>query len=475
MTAQILVVDDIPANIKLLEAKLNSEYYEVISAADGMTAYDMAKQHKPDLILLDVMMPGIDGFETCRKLKDDVEVSHIPVVMVTALSDISDRVNGLEAGADDFITKPINDTALFARVRSLVRIKVLMDELRLRDKTGMQIGIADNEGNSFTSDVSGSHIILIDDDMVQNKTMNNLLSNEYKVSIIDDMSNATKNIESFGDDIDIILISTQLSDADGLRIATNIKSIESIRHVPVVMMVDEDEKDIMIKGLELGVNDYLMLPVDENEMRARVKTQIRRKKYQDALKKNYHASLSMAITDSLTGLFNRHYLDAHLQNMVQQSLANGKPLSAMIMDMDDFKLVNDDYGHKSGDEVLQQLSKIIIDSVRSSDLAARFGGEEFVILLPETDFISTYELADRMRRKIQDNAFNVSHEIGIIHKTTSVGIATLDLNGDTGTDLLKRADEALYISKSQGKNCVNPLPKYAVAASAENTLLESGF
>ncbi len=169
MTAQILVVDDVPANIKLLEAKLSSEYYDVITATDGFEALEKVKLFEPDLILLDVMMPGMDGFEVCHKLKSDSEVSHIPVVMVTALSEKSDRLKGLEAGADDFITKPINDMALFARVKSLIRIKTLLDELRLRDKTSLEMGISTEETNSFISDVSGAKILLVDDDAVQAK------------------------------------------------------------------------------------------------------------------------------------------------------------------------------------------------------------------------------------------------------------------------------------------------------------------
>ena len=259
MTAQILVVDDIPANVKLLEAKLNSEYYDVLTADNGEAAIEMVKEHKPDLVLLDVMMPGIDGFETCRRLKADAAVSHIPVVMVTALSDISDRVNGLEAGADDFITKPINDTALFARVRSLVRIKVLMDELRLRDKTGAQMGVLDDSENSFTSDVSGSHIVLIDDDMVQTKKMYETLIDSYRVTVIENPAEAVDSITALGKDIDIVLVSTQFYDVDGLRLATQIKNIEPIRHVPIVLLVDEQETDLMLKGLELGINDYLCL------------------------------------------------------------------------------------------------------------------------------------------------------------------------------------------------------------------------
>ncbi len=474
MTAQILVVDDIPANVKLLEAKLNSEYYDVLTATNGEAAIAMVKEHKPDLVLLDVMMPGIDGFETCRRLKADPTVSHIPVVMVTALSDISDRVVGLEAGADDFITKPINDTALFARVRSLVRIKVLMDELRLRDKTGAQMGVLDESENSFTSDVSGSHIVLIDDDMVQSKKMYETLIASYRVTLIEKPEEAIDRISVLGKDIDIILVSTQFYDVDGLRLATQIKNIEPIRHVPIVLLVDEQETDLMLKGLELGINDYLVVPVDANEMQARIKTQIRRKKYQDALKSNYKTSISLAMTDQLTGLYNRHYMDAHLQNMVQQSLANGKPLSALLMDMDHFKLVNDNYGHNVGDEVLKQLADVIISTVRSSDLAARYGGEEFVVLLPETDFNEAYELGERMRRNIEANAFQVSHEIGTLYKTTSVGVAAFNIEGDTGEELIKRADEGLYAAKEAGRNRVCPLPE-ALMSDMKSAHLQSGF
>ena len=119
MSARILVVDDIEANVRLLEAKLSAEYYEVLTASDGPTALAMAARDKPDIVLLDVMMPGMDGFEVCRRLKDDPETRHIPVVLVTALDGRADRVSGLDAGADEFLTKPIDDVLLFARVRSL--------------------------------------------------------------------------------------------------------------------------------------------------------------------------------------------------------------------------------------------------------------------------------------------------------------------------------------------------------------------
>ena len=475
MTGLILVVDDVPANVKLLEAKLTNEYYDVITAKDGYEAIAQTKAKKPDLILLDVMMPGIDGFETCRQIKADPEVSHIPVVMVTALSEPSDRVAGLEAGADDFITKPINDTALFARVRSLVRIKVLIDELRLRDKSGSQLGMSASDF-ALNLDVSGSRLMIIDDDIVQSRRMVERLSQiGYRVAHFSDHKEALQESRTIND-LDLVFISTQLADIDGLRLATQFKAIEQLRHVPIIMLVDEEDQSIMLKALELGVNDYLITPVDFNEMFARVKTQIRRKKYQEALKSNYQESVSMAVTDGLTRLYNRHYLDTHLKNLVRQAAEQQRPLSLVLMDMDHFREVNNTYGHDVGDQVLRQLSTIIVNCIRSADLAARYGGEEFVVLMPETDAMRAYEAAERLRKAVEAAAFEIAHPASPLKKTISIGYATMEPN-DTPESLLKRADVALYQVKNSGRNKVLPLPNgnYELPPSRQVAREELGY
>src|SRR5450755_1084737 len=143
MTARVLVVDDILSNVKLLEAKLTAEYFEVVSAFNGLECLAKMDAAPPDIVLLDVMMPGMDGFEVCRRIKNNPKTAHVPVVMVTALDQPSDRVAGLQAGADDFLTKPVDDAALFARVRSLVRLKMMTDELRMRESTGQSMGLVD--------------------------------------------------------------------------------------------------------------------------------------------------------------------------------------------------------------------------------------------------------------------------------------------------------------------------------------------
>lgn len=475
MTGLILVVDDVPANVKLLEAKLSAEYYDVVTAKDGYEAIEQTKAKKPDLILLDVMMPGIDGFETCRQIKQDPEVSHIPIVMVTALSDPSDRVQGLEAGADDFITKPINDTALFARVRSLVRMKVLIDELRLRDKSGTQMGMSASDF-SINMNIGSAHLVLIDDDVVQSRRLSEkLTASGYTVKQFSAHKEALDYVRS-APVIDMVFISTQLADIDGLRLATQFKAIEQVRHVPIIMLVDEEEQHLMLKALELGVNDYLLMPVDLNEMFARVKTQIRRKKYQEALKSNYQESVSMAVTDGLTKLYNRHYLDTHLKNLMKQHGEQGRSLSLSMMDMDHFKKVNDTYGHNVGDEVLIALANIITQTIRSADLAARYGGEEFVVLMPETDPSRAFEACERIRKAVEAHEFIVSHPESPIRKTISIGFATSEPS-DTTESLMKRADLALYESKHNGRNRVTPVaePPYELPPMRQVAREELGF
>ena len=169
MTGRVLVVDDIPANVKLLEARLGAEYFEVVTALSGEEALAACARAVPDIVLLDVMMPGMDGFEVCRQLKGDARTAHVPIIMVTALSDAEDRVRGLEAGADDFLTKPVNDVALFARVRSLVRLKMMMDEWRLRESTSGQLGMLVSTDSVQNQSAEHARVLVIEDSTIRSE------------------------------------------------------------------------------------------------------------------------------------------------------------------------------------------------------------------------------------------------------------------------------------------------------------------
>ena len=305
--------------------------------------------------------------------------------------------------------------------------------------------------------MTGAGVLLVDDDEVQGKQIMAKLSEAYKMEWVTDPEQAIGKAKE--GNFDAIVISTLLSNSDGLRLASQFKSQEETRNMPLLVLVDEDDQRAMFKALEMGINDYLTVPVDKNEMTVRLRTQIRRRRYQEALKSQYQKSISMALTDGLTGLYNRHYLNTHLDNMVQQALKNGKPLALMIMDMDHFKSVNDTYGHDVGDMILKQLAVRIAQTSRSTDLAARFGGEEFVLLMPETDPQAALGAANRIREVIEVTPFSIGPDGKSLQKTVSIGVASLHPEGDSAESLLKRADEALYSAKHSGRNTVKVATK----------------
>src|SRR5262245_50178709 len=183
MTARVLVVDDIPANVKLLEARLSAEYFDVLTAASGDEALAICARAECDIVLLDVMMPEMDGFEVCRRLKSSSATHHIPVVMVTALDQPADRLRGLEAGADDFLTKPVSDVALIARVRSLSRLNLMTDELRMRAVTSREIGIESPEREAVAEAGRNGSILVVDDRAASAERLQTMLAGEHRVEI----------------------------------------------------------------------------------------------------------------------------------------------------------------------------------------------------------------------------------------------------------------------------------------------------
>ncbi len=451
MTARVLVVDDILSNVKLLEAKLTSEYFDVVTAFSGVEALGKMEECDPDIVLLDVMMPGMDGFEVCRRIKANPKTAHIPVVMVTALDQPSDRVAGLEAGADDFLTKPVDDAALFARVRSLVRLKMMTDELRMREATGQGMGLVDPAASFSESGIVG-RILMIEDRADSAAWFAQALRRENDVSCVDTFEEALVRVR--GGDYDLIIVSLGMRGFDGLRLCSQLRSLPEGRHVPILVVVTDGDKRKLHQALEMGVNDYLTRPVDTNELVARVRTQLRKKRYADRLRHNVQLSLEMAITDQLTGLHNRRYMARHLDNLISQAQRSGKPLAFVIMDIDFFKLVNDTYGHDIGDEVLQEFARRISANVRGCDLACRYGGEEFVVVMPDTDVPYAYSIAERLRKSIETTPVPISRAPEKLAITVSIGIAGSGGAGDTSDALLRRADQALYNAKNGGRNRV---------------------
>ncbi|MEL7273083.1 MAG: PleD family two-component system response regulator [Pseudomonadota bacterium] len=453
MTARVLVVDDIAANIKLLEARLIAEYFEVLTATNGPDALEICQSGQCDMVLLDVMMPGMDGYEVCRRLKADARTAHLPVIMVTALDQPSDKLEGLEAGADEFLTKPVNDLALTTRVKSLARLKMVTDELMLRVSTSQNLGIQDAAPHLLDEKKGrDGKLLVVDDRPSSYERITQTLAREHEVVVI---TNPQEALFRLADErFDLTIISLSIENFDALRLCSQMRSLDRTRLVPIVLLAQEEDHPQLIRGIDLGVNDYVMRPVEPNELLARVRTQVRRKRLNDKLRDSVQQTMEMAVKDSLTGLNNRRFFDSHMRSLFDRAHLADKPLSLIIMDIDHFKAVNDTHGHQAGDDVLRTFAERIGRNVRGNDMACRFGGEEFVIVMPDTDQQLAFVVADRMRREIAAHPFIVNGGALQIPITVSAGVSSYLGAQDTADAMLGRADGALYEAKRAGRNQV---------------------
>src|SRR5947207_3277642 len=267
MSARILVVDDVPANVKLLEARLSAEYFDVLTASSGAEALQICQRAECDIILLDVMMPDMDGFEVCRALKSNPATHFIPVVMVTALDSPADRVRGLEAGADDFLTKPVADVVLIARVRSLTRLKMMTDELRMRAITSLEIGVQAPERDAIADPGKGGRILLVDDRRSSYERLAPVLSAEHAVDVEPNPAEAL--FHAAEGDYDLLIVSLSLENFDGLRLCSQARSLERTRQLPILAISATDNNARLLRRLEIGANDYPLPTVRQDHLLAR--------------------------------------------------------------------------------------------------------------------------------------------------------------------------------------------------------------
>jgi len=456
MPGRILVVDDIPTSRLLARAKLTAAYYDVLEAESGERALETAREEQPDMILLDVIMPGIDGFETCRQLKGAPETEHIPVVMLTALDNVEDRTRGLEAGADDFLSKPFDDIALLSRVNSLTRMKMMIDELRLRDSTTTGLGLGSVLGLEAGLSYGDAQVLLVTCD----RPLATEIASEIRRHLGSAVELAAGEAETRAlmrsNSYDAFVIGTDLADGEPMRIAAMLRGHPETRQAALMMMVHPEDREAARLALDMGVSDYLTLPPDYPEMAARMKVQLRRKYYSDQLRNTMRESMRLAVTDPLTGLYNRRYSNAHLDTMIARSPHWQGGLAAMVLDLDRFKQINDTHGHSAGDAVLIEFARRLRENVRSIDLVSRIGGEEFLVVMPDIQPDTATAAAERIRNAVESPGFTLEGEGAEkveLSVTVSIGLALLRVE-ETGAALLRRADTALYTSKTTGRNIV---------------------
>jgi two-component system cell cycle response regulator len=457
MSARILVVDDLAPNRNLLDVKLSAEYYDVLTASSGEEAIEIAKKERLDLIMMDIIMPGgMNGFEATKILKTDPFLYHIPIIMVTALEESKDRVRGLEAGADDFITKPIDDFNLTARVRSLLRLKMTTDQLM--SHTGHS---AENCRPMFEKiQMRKGRVLLIGDENGQPARISKMIGDSHEVVVECDPAEAMRKAKS---NFDLVIVSLVAKSFDGLRLCASLRFSAETRDTPILVIGNAEDQSTFVKAYDLGVNDSIMRPIEAQELRARMTTLLRRKFYADSLKENFNEDLEMVISDPLTGLGNRRFFDRQVEPLFEGLKENGEDFSILVFDIDHFKRVNDMLGHDMGDQILKEVAARIVTNMRAIDIVSRYGGEEFMIAMPGTRQDDAFLAAERVRQSMGGTPIFVDGQGLSI--TTSCGVAQV-APGEQLREVFRRADTALYQAKRNGRNQVAVADTIAATSSA---------
>jgi two-component system cell cycle response regulator len=450
---KILIVDDDPINVKLLVSMLSGNNYDMRRAYDGQEALDIIGSEHPDLILLDIMMPKIDGYRVLEILKSGAATRDIPVILITALNSVEDKVKGMDLGADEFLNKPVNRTELLARVKSLLRLKEYQEQLTTHAKTEQSFltHAALGEGTADRDDTP--RILLVEDNEKDASLIQNILGGkEYSITHTASGEDAMEIAQ--GSRVDLVLLDLLLPNMSGFEVCSRLKESEATKNIQVLMVTCLDDLASKIKGIDSGADDYLVKPVNRQELEVRVRSLIRKKEYLDRLSARYETALSAAITDKLTGLYNNTYFKHYLGLEMKRSRRQDQQLALIMIDVDNFKQFNDVHGHMAGDVVLQEIAALIKKSIRDIDFSARYGGEEFSVIIPNAHRKCASLVAERIRQAIAAHQFSLPGAQGSDTLTVSQGLAIFPEDALSMEDLIQKADLELYKAKHAGKNCV---------------------
>ncbi|MDJ0859725.1 MAG: diguanylate cyclase [Dinoroseobacter sp.] len=454
MSGTILVIDDVATNRIVMKVKLASACYSVLLAETGREGLQIAREEQPDLILLDVVMPEMDGFSVCKRLKADPVTSSIPVIMITSLDDTDTRLRGLASGADEFLSKPLSEVTLLARVRSLLRSHSKAAELIAQTRTPELGGFVEERAKYDPPRADCVSLILAPDGVGSN------WANGLRRRIREDVRilSRTEALEASKDQAQVFVIEADSARPDeGIDILSELRSRPATQHAGQIFVVREGEAALAARALDMGADEVVYAPVSIDEMALRLRAQMQRKQDEDRMRDEMSERLRLAVIDPLTGLYNRRFGMSQLGSLAGESIREARDFAVLLLDFDFFKSVNDHYGHAAGDQVLRETAAGVRRHLRSLDIVARIGGEEFMIVLPDTDLSTATQVAERLRRRIEDTAVVLpGADQTEIRVTISIGLATggREAPNQTVPEILERADRALYEAKAEGRNQV---------------------
>ena len=443
---RILVVDDSQLIRMQIREDLEEGGYEVIEAKNGLEAIiHAASPAPPDLITLDIEMPKMNGFETCRKLRDarysrfiNGEDHRVPIIFITGNDTIEDRKKGFEMGAVDFIAKPFQKGEILSVANKILNPPLIF---------------------------MGIHALVADDNIVARKIASLCLSREgIEDHEAEDGKQACEIMHKAGAKMDIVITDLVMPNMDGMQLCRHIRQDLGRKNIPIIVLTATSDLSEILEVFKVGASDYLVKPFAKEELLARINVHIERNKVNrelretiKLLKEANEKVEKMSILDTLTGCYNRGYLSKQIEMEIKRSIRYGKPLSIILSDIDHFKKVNDSFGHQAGDTVLIRFVEIIKSVIRSDmDWIARFGGEEFLIILPETTVSNAEIVAEKLRRMVSHEP--ICSEDVPISITSSFGVAGIDPGTQSippsFEQMLKIADKNLYLAKKEGRNKV---------------------
>jgi two-component system, cell cycle response regulator len=448
---KILIVDDEPLNLKLLQAHLVQSKYEVHCARSGSEALEKAAQVSPDLILLDVMMPGMDGYEVTRKLKEDPQSRDIPIILITALGGQDDKLKGLEAGADEFLNKPVQKIELLARIRSLILYKQLREQFTLRSQVETLLQYPSAGWDSGERSSAPQRVLVVEDDPNEAKLVSRHLKGmPLEIEMVASGEEALRLLEE--KEMDLVLLDILLPGMDGFEVCRRLKARDRTRPTQVLLMTCFSDLECKTKGFESGADDLLAKPINGYELEIRLNTLLKKKTYLDKLHHLREASFSEGITDPVTGLYNRAYLRHFLSLEVKRSLRQKYPLALLVGAIIDFHQILYSRGPKGGDQVLREVGRLLQENFREVDLPAHFGEEVFAVVLPYTDGAGASKGAERLKNNIQSRSFLPDSSRPPVRINLRIGIVVYSAPIGGVDEFIQLAEEALYQARKEGKS-----------------------
>ncbi len=461
MSGKILIIDDVATNRVVLRVKLTGAGYIPLLASNGADGLQIAQSTQPDLILLDAMLPDMSLTDVLRALRTNPRTAGIPVVVNSAASTSGMRIQAFREGADDVLSKPLDDQTLLARIRNLLRDDADFRDIDVRPDEAIALGFA--EGSTAFQHVglqNLGHIALVvsasEKALFLRRSLVAFSKSDISVLTQEEaLSAAFKN----GKSPDVYLIEADLGQpTSGLRLMSELMSRNTTRHAKFAILTSEDRARNVAVAFDLGADDLIFDTITGEELALRLQRLLTRKRRNDQHRTSVQDGLRMAVIDPLTGLHNRRFGLAHLGVIAHDAKITGCSFAVMVVDIDRFKAVNDNWGHAVGDFVLQEVANRLSENVRHGDLLARVGGEEFLVALPATSFADASGIANRLRDQVETHPIVIPNG-QTLSVTVSIGLAFSTAQADTvaseaSFQIMERADKALLSAKSSGRNQV---------------------